>query len=204
MIIVNFATKAFYAGQDRLKASLNGQKSLMFRDRLPGCPHHSTIPYEFKIHAIEQAWRRDDIVLWADASFYLVGDLSKIENLIQTDGYFMSEAGAYVRDWCNGRARDYFKLKPEEDGLIMFSAGLLGLNKKSPIAMEYFKQWKAAAKAGAFKGHRHDHRHDQTCGSIIAQRLGMKYQKGHTHMCYISPEFGPPDPEAVFHLNGIA
>jgi len=204
MIIVNFSTKAFYAGQDRLKASLNGHRSLMFKDRLPGCPHHSQSPYEFKIHAIERAFEIDDVVLWADASMWLVGDLSKIENLIINEGYFMEEAGAYVRDWCNGRARQYFNLTPEEDGFIMFSAGLLGLNKNNPLAMEYFKQWKASALAGCFRGRWTDHRHDMTCGSIIAQRLGMKYQSGRSHMCYIGEAHGEPAPDSVFHLLGIA
>ncbi len=204
MIIVNFSTKPFFKGQDRLKASLNGHKQLMLRTAIKGCPHHSESPYEFKIHAIEQAFRHDDIVLWCDASMYLVGDLSKIETLIKNDGYFMEEAGAYVRDWCNGRAREYFNLTPEEDGMTMFSAGLLGLNKRSEIAMNWFNQWKAAAKAGVFKGRWADHRHDMTAGSIIAQRMNMTYQRGRSHMCYVSPEHGLPDPDTVFHLLGIA
>jgi hypothetical protein len=203
MIVVNFSTNQYKIGQDRLRASLNGHKNLMLTDHLAGCPHHRESPYEFKIHAIERAWQQSDVVLWCDASMYLVGDLSKIENIIKQDGYFMEEAGHYVKDWCNVRARNYFKLTPEESHFTMFSAGLLGLDKRSPIAMDWFKQWKASAKAGCFKGQWQDHRHDMTCGSIIAQRLGMKYQKGHTHMSYIGESFGPPNPESVFHLKGI-
>lgn len=203
MIVVNFSTKQYLPGQERLEKSLNGYRSLMLKNNLSGCPPHSVSPYQFKIHAIEQAFKRDKVVLWCDASMYLVGDLSRIENIILRDGYFMEEAGHYVKDWCNARCRDYFKLTPDEDRFTMFSAGLLGLNANSAVAMEFFTQWKAAARAGCFKGSWRDHRHDMTCGSIIAQRMGMKYHKGNTHMSYIGPEFDPPPDDAVFHLKGL-
>lgn len=205
MIIVNFSTKEYKPGQDRLVASLNGTRSMMFSNyQLLNSPTHQESPYQFKIHAIEKAFEQDPIVLWCDASMYLVGDLSRIENLIKQTGYFMEEAGHYVKDWCNQQTRQYFHLTPEEDGFTMFAAGLLGLNSESKIAMDYFHQWKAAAKSGCFKGDWSNHRHDMTCGSIIAQRLGMTYQKGGSHMAYIGPGYGEPNPEAVFHLQGIA
>jgi hypothetical protein len=203
MIVVNFATKPYYKGQERLVSSLKGAKSLIMRDYLGGCPTHQQSPYEFKIHAIEKAFELDDVVLWCDASLFLVGDLSKVENIILQDGYFMEEAGHYVKDWCNASTRDYFKLTESEKGFIMFSAGFLGLNKNSPIAMDFFSQWKASAKAGCFKGDWSNHRHDMTCGSIIAQRLGMKYQRGGSHMAYIGQGYSKPESGVVFHLQGI-
>jgi hypothetical protein len=203
MIIVNFVTKPYYRGQERLLNSLKGAKSLMIRDYLSGCPTHRESPYEFKISAIEKAFELDDVVLWCDASMYLVGDLSKVENIILQDGYFMEEAGHYVKDWCNANTREYFKLKEEESGFTMFSAGFLGLNKNNPLAMDFFSQWKASAKAGCFKGDWSNHRHDMTCGSIIAQRLGMKYQRGGSHMAYIGQGYSKPESGVVFHLQGI-
>lgn len=204
MIIVNFATNHFIKGQIRLNQSVKGYKTLMLHNYIEiGSPRHEDSPYQFKIHAIEKAFQLDDVVLWCDASMFVVGDLSKIENIILQDGYFMEEAGHYVKDWCNARTRDYFKLTPDESGFTMFSAGLLGLHKKSPIAMEFFSQWKQSALAGCFKGDWINHRHDMTCGSIIAQRLGMKYQRGGSHMAYLGPGYGEPEPDAVIHLQGI-
>jgi hypothetical protein len=204
MIIVNFATKEFSRGQDRLKRSLEGHHSLMFNDyNQINSPTHRESPYEFKVHAIETAFEFDDIVLWCDSSLFRVGDLDKIKKVIWANGYFMEEAGHYVKDWCNQHTRQYFKLKPEESGMTMFSAGLLGLDKTSPIAMEFFNQWKASALAGCFKGSWNDHRHDMTCGSIIAQRLGMTYQRGGSHMAYLGDGYQKPDPGVVFHLQGI-
>lgn len=209
MICVNFATKEFSKGQFRLSASLGNAPKMMFNDYAAiGSPTHRESPYEFKLWAIEKAFVYDDIVLWIDSSFYRVGDLSVIEKIIIEDGYFCSEAGHYVSRWTNRFTKDYFKLteqemKQETGGMIMFSAGLLGLNKNSEIAMEFFRQWKESAKAGCFRGDFIEHRHDQTCGSIIAQRLGMKYQRGGQHMSYIGPGYGQPEPDSIFHLQGI-
>ena len=110
-----------------------------------------------------------------------VGDLSVIENIIKTDGYFLSESGHWVGSWTNQFTRDYFKSSQKKAKypavIFMFSAGFSGLNRDSPIAMEFFRQWKASALAGCFRGSWSDHRHDMRAGSIIAQRLKMKYDE---------------------------
>ena len=208
MTIVNFATGHYTRGQQRLRNSLNGYKFLGFTDyRQIGSPTHSESQYQFKIHAIEKALEMDDIILWADASMWRVGDLSKIETIIKSDGYFFEEAGHWVGSWTNQFTRDYFHLTEEEakvpGGMFMFSAGLVGLNKQSVIAMSFFKQWKESALNGCFRGSWEDHRHDMTCGSIIAQRLGMKYQRGGSHLSYIGPGYSQPEPGSVFYLQGI-
>lgn len=208
MVVVNFSTPNYSRPQQRLKQSLQGHKMLMFDSYTAiNSPTHQESPYQFKIHAIEAGFEFDDIVLWADSSMFLVGDLGVIENIIIQDGYFMSEAGHWVGSWTNQHTRDYFNLSDEESrvpgGQFMFSAGLLGLNKNSEIAMEFFRQWKAAALAGCFRGDWKDHRHDMTCGSIIAQRLGMKYQRGGQHMSYIGPGYSAPEKGSVFHLQGM-
>lgn len=208
MIIVNFATGHYLKGQQRLSRSLNGHKQLMLSDYVSiGSPTHSESPYEFKIHAIEKALCFDDIVLWVDASMWRVGDISVIEKLIIEDGYFMSESGHWTAQWTNQFTKDYFKMTEEEakvpGGSFMFSAGLLGLNKNSQVAMEFLRQWKESAKAGCFRGDWKEHRHDMSCASIIAQRLGMKFQRGGQHMAYIGPGYGQPEPGVTFYLQGI-
>jgi hypothetical protein len=205
MIVVNFATKEYKAGQQRLMASLNGHQMLMFNNyEVIGSPTHQESPYEFKLHAMEKAFELDDIVLYCDASLWRVGNIKIIEDIIKTDGYMLEEAGHYVDRWCNAHTRNYFKLQPHEKNFIMFSAGFVGLNKKSEIAMTFFNQWMDSAKAGCFRGDWSDHRHDMTCGSIIAQRLGMKYQRGGSHLAYIGSGYTAPEPGVVFYLQGIA
>jgi len=205
MIVVNFSTPNYSAGQNRLALSLigTGCKTLMVDDyRDINSPTHQQSPYEFKIHAIEKAFDIDDIVLWADSSLWAVGDLSKIEEIIKRDGYFLEEAGHYVDRWCNDHTRKYFNLN-SPNNFTMFSAGLVGLNLKSEIAMEFFYKWKQSALAGCFRGDWKDHRHDMTCGSIIAERLGMKYQSGGSHMAYIGEAYGEPKEGVVFYAQGL-
>jgi hypothetical protein len=202
MIIVNFATGHFQKGQTRLANSLNGYRKLMLNDYVSiGSPTHQESPYEFKVHAIEKALEFDPVVLWCDSSLWRVGDLSKIERIILDKGYFMEEAGHYCKDWCNQNARDILNFT--EDNYLMFSAGLLGLNKNFRPAMLWFEQWKEAAQKGAFKGDWRDHRHDMVVGSILAQRLGFTYQRGGSHMAYLGPGYSKPEPGVVFLLQGI-
>jgi hypothetical protein len=205
MIVVNFSTKQYAAGQNRLATSLlkaDCKTLMMFDYREIGSPTHQQSPYEFKIHAIEKAFDIDDIVLWVDSSMWLVGDLGKVERIIQRDGYFMEEAGHYVDRWCNDHTRKYFNLS-SPNGFTMFSAGLLGLNLKNETAMEFFYKWKQSALAGCFRGDWKDHRHDMTCGSIIACRMGLKYQTGGTHMAYIGEGYEQPKEGVVFYAQGL-
>lgn len=202
MIVVNFSTEHYLNGQRRLSNSLNGHKQLMLNDYTAiNSPTHKESPYEFKIHAIEKAFLFDDIVLYCDASMYAIGDLTRIENIIKEDGFFGQEAGHYVNDWCNDHTREYFNLT--ESGLIMFSAGLLGLDKSNAKAMDFFSQWKASAMAGCFIGDWNNHRHDMTCASIIAQRIGFKFQRGGSLMAYLGPGYSKPEEGVVFYCQGI-
>lgn len=209
MVIVNFATKEYLTGQRRLQASLNGHKCLMFRNYEDiGSPSHSDSPYEFKVWAIEKALEVDDIVLWADASIWVVGDISKVERIIKDEGFFGEESGHYCGRWSNDFCKKYHNLTEEESkqetgGLLMYSAGLTGLNKNNPKSMEFLRQWKASAKAGCFKGDYSNHRHDMVNASIIAQRLGLKFQKGGTYLSYIGPGYSQPSPTSIFYLQGL-
>ena len=204
MIVVNFATREYKVGQQRLMASLNGHQMLMFNNyEVIGSPTHQESPYEFKIHAIEKALQVDPIILYCDSSLWRVGNLKIAEDIIKQDGYLLTEAGHYVDRWCNAHTRKYFNLQPHEKDFIMFSAGFVGLNRDSEIAMLFLKQWKESALNGCFRGDWQDHRHDQTAGSIIAQRLKMKYQRGGEHLAYIGDGYSKPEPGVLFYLQGI-
>jgi hypothetical protein len=209
MIVVNFSTKEYRRGQKRLEESLNGYKKLMLSDYVSiGSPTHAESPYEFKCHAIEKASKLDPVVLWMDSSMYVKGDLSKIEKIILEDGYFMEEAGHYVGRWTNDFTKKYFNLSEEEikqdtGGMIMFSAGLLGLNFNFTQSRIFFSSWLQAAKDGCFRGDWSDHRHDMSVASIIAEKIGMKYQRGGSHLSYVGPGYSKPEVGSVVYCQGI-
>lgn len=204
MIVVNFSTKEYIAGQRRLNNSLVGivPTEMIVSYEAIGSPTHKESPYEFKLHTIKRALQQDPIVLWCDASLWRVGDLSIIENIIKEEGFFGEESGHYCYDWANDHCRQYHNLKQEE-GLIMYSAGLTGINGNDPKAMEFMRQWEASAKAGCFRGDYINHRHDMVNASIIAQRLGLKFQKGGTYLSYIGSGYSQPSPTSIFYLQGL-
>lgn len=203
MIVVNYSSVEYRRPQNRLINSLGDHPRLMFTDLPPGSPSHQDSPYEFKIHAIRLAMEIDPIVLWADSSMYLKGDLSKIESIIKGDSFFAQEAGHYVGDWCNLHTRAYFDLKEYENQTPMFSAGLLGLNRDSQVAQEFLRQWELSAQAGCFRGDWVDHRHDMTCASIIYRRLGLTLQRGGSMMAYLGPGYNTPEDGVVFYCQGM-
>jgi hypothetical protein len=204
MICVNFSTKEYARGQQRLSNSLNGYKKLMLNSyEAIGSPTHQQSPYEFKVWAIEAASRYDPVVLWMDSSMYVKGDLSKIENIILKKGYFMEESGHYCKDWCKPETKAWFELGRDEDHLIMFSAGLLGLDFNNLDASLWFNEWKRSAKHGHFAGPWDCHRHDMVCGSIIAQRMGFTYERGGSHLSYLGPGYSKPEPGSVVMCQGV-
>ena len=203
MIVVNFSTGHYLRGQQRLKDSLQGVEFMGLTSYGEvRTPSHENSPYHFKIGAIKRALEKDPIVLWADSSLYRVGDLSKIQTIIETDGYFMEEAGHYVKDWCDEPTLNYFGID-RSTPFTMFSAGLLGLNFNTDIAKQFFERWEKSAVDGHFRGSWKTHRHDMTCGSIIASQLGMKYQTGGTHLAYIGQGYSKPKDGVVFYCQGM-
>jgi len=79
MIIVNFSTKEYAKGQQRLKNSLNGHKFLMFDNyEAIGSPSHKESPYEFKLHAIRKAAEFDPAILSAVAKAIVKNDVDSL------------------------------------------------------------------------------------------------------------------------------
>lgn len=209
MIIVNFSTDNYARPQARLESSVRTLPNVMYKSYEEiDSPSHQESPYEFKVHAIEKASAIDPIVLWADSSMWLAGDISKIETIIKRDGFFGEEAGHYAGRWCNEFTRKYFNLTDGEahqgtGGITLFTAGLLGLDFNNPSAVVFFEMWKESALNGCFRGSWEDHRHDMTCASIIATRLGFKYTRGGSHVSYVGPGYNTPESGSVFYCQGM-
>ena len=211
-VIINLATGRYLKGQERLKQSVQRYSpkipvmSWQNEFQINGCPKHSVNPYAFKPYAFIQAMSKDyDVVFWMDASCYLIKDIQPILDIVERDGYFMHEAGHWAGTWSNDNSLSYFGLTREEAMKIpMFTAGCFGLNLKSEIGLKFLSQWLDAANSGAFKGSWTDHRHDLTCGSIIANRLEMKFQFGQNYLQYGAPETPVNNETVTIKLQGLA
>jgi len=207
--IVNFANSTgwYQQGQERLGESVNKFTDVSFfgfkSEAEIGSPLHKDNPYAFKIYSMQKAREQGyDVVIFMDASMYLVKPITPILEYIERVGYIMEEAGHYAGTWANANCLKYFNLSKEEAMKItMFSAGFIGLDFRKEISREFFARWKNAMLGGAFIGNHIDHRHDMTCGSIIAQhQLGMEYSRGGYFLAYIGEVYGKPSETSIIHL----
>ena len=220
-VIVNLSTPRFHRAQARLRASLEGY-GIPYLDynseAQVKAPLHRDNPYAFKVYAIEQARRAGaDHVLWLDSSCYAIADPAPIFDIIANKGYFMEEAGHVAGKWANDNCLQHFGITRDEAMEIpMFSAGFTGINFNDMFAAEFFRQWKEAMLAGAFKGgwtntnktesqdaRCEGHRHDMVCASIIAHKLGMTYEPGGTYFQYAAPSDPVRAESIIFKLQGI-
>ena len=209
--IITLANNArlYRKGQDRLLQSLvnnfDGDVLAFTSEDQVGAPRHDENPYAFKPYcfyeALKQGYKQ---VLWLDSSVWAVSNLQPIFDILQNEGYFMLDSGFYIKDWINDGCLNYFNLKIEQ--LIthkLFLAGLFGLNCNHPKSREFLLKWKNAADSGAFIGSWQNHRHDMTCGSVIANKLGMKYLQAEYYSSYIGSEYQAPNETSYFHLQGM-
>jgi len=205
--IVNFANGGgwYERGQQRLLKTcaefFKGDVVVINNYEQIGSPTHQENPYAFKVYAIEHARKQGyNSILFVDSSMYPVKDVGPVFDYIEKTGYLMQQAGHMVDRWCNDNCREYFKLSAEESKpMIMYSAGFTGLDFTNPLAVKFFEEWKAAAEAGAFKGDWSNMRHDMTCGSIIAQRLGMSFESKNW-FSYVGGSYGDGG-DSYFHCQ---
>lgn len=204
------STGNYMIALQRLSASLQGKWDGGFfaftSEEQVGAPPHRDNPYAFKIYAIDAVRRKGyDQILWVDASVYAIRPVQPVFDLIDRDGYVMQEAGWLVGQWCNDKALMYFNVtRGEAMKMPMYgNAGLLGLDFRKEISVAFFSRWKSAMLNGIFRGSWSDHRHDMSCGSIIANQLGMKYQAGDQLLQYASPEAPVLNQSIVFKAQGL-
>lgn len=221
--IINLATGRYMIGQERLKQSLikhgfDGDFIGWQNELQIGSPIHKANPYAFKTFGFQKAFDMGyDLVMWLDASVVAVNDLASVFDKIEKQGYIMQQAGHMCSTWCNDNSLKYFDItRDKASHFEMYgNAGLLGLNKHNEKAMEFFKQWHTASKLGVFIGAWDNknqtesrdtrckgHRHDMSCGSIIANKLKMKYESG-DELLHYAPPSQTPQKNVIFHAQGI-
>ena len=186
--IVSFGNIGWYPqGLVRLKESCDrfNIDCMTFTDYPIGCPTHRELPYAFKLHCMDYAFRKYDKVLWVDASGWLTQDPKPIFDHLDKEGYFiMNNHGQFNGWWCNDAqlysfryTRDQAMLQPHAVG------GLIGFDKIS--SKWIFDEW--VDNIHLFKGlwtndkHTESYddrckgsRHDQSVISLIAAKHGLK------------------------------
>ncbi len=188
--VVSVATGPHYvANQDRLAGQLRGVSFLHWRGHLPeGSPDHTASPYQFKIHAIEDAIKNGQAtILWCDSSVVILKPLDPLWELIEKQGYWFSRNYSYNNgQFCSDEALAIMSTNREQAYKVPHCvASTFGLDMNSKIARVFLAAWKNWAQEGAFKGDRGNlsgaddprayqgHRNDQAVASQIIADLGM-------------------------------
>lgn len=215
--IVNLVSpiERYIYGQQRLANSFHDvvgwhgviDLNLIMDETTIGSPRHTDNPYAFKIYAIQKMRLLGyDQVFWADASVVFVKHPKPLFDWISDKGFFFEHAGHMVGNWCKDETLEYFGITREEAmSMPMFSAGLTGLDFKNPIAVEFFNQWERSMIDGQFKGGWDIHRHDMTCGSIIANKMGLlkDFSDAGNLFAYVGGGYSAPKETVIGHLIGI-
>ncbi len=209
--IVSLATNNgnYYQALARLGDSLKGKFDGTFlgfmSEESVQAPKHRDNNYAFKVYAMSYARLLGySKTFWLDTSNYAVKNVQPIFDYLDRQGYFFEDSGHMVGDWCNDDTLDYFEItRAEAMKMRMLSSGFVGLDFNKAVAIVFFERWKTSMYAGCFNGLWEDHRHDQTCASIIANQMGLKYSDNCTYFAYIGNEYLPPRKTAVFHLKGM-
>lgn len=182
-------------------------------------PTHQENPYAFKVSSFIWAKAKGyKKILWLDSSCFAINPLQPLFDIIDNENYLMQYAGHLCGNWANDACLEYFRLFRDDamDMPMYGNAGMLGLNFENDLARQFFQEWQQSMEHGAFKGAWTNenftesaddkckgHRHDMVCGSIIANRLGMKFKGGDQLLQYGSPEEPVLNDSIIIKAQGI-
>jgi len=218
-IILAGAMGSWYeAGSRRL------EKSLMFNgyafdfksfDKIGG-NYDASCPYNIKAEAIEWAVNAGyEIIIWLDASFWALRDIMPFLDIVNGEGYYMGMSGYNCAQTCSDNQLQYFGISRDEaEHMNETSSGAMGFNMANPTAKSFVEQFIKSAKDGAFKGSRlHDNqskdsrflfcRQDQSCASVIANKLGMKLTPFGEQVAYYPEGDKSILDKVIFTLKGM-
>jgi hypothetical protein len=174
-------------------AKKNGYDAMVWKNEFPpDSPTHKEVPYAFKPFAIRAAALAGYTkILWMDSKCYILDKIVPVEKALEEDGYWFLEDGGSVGEWCSDSVLPLLGITREE-GLKMkvIAAKHFALNFEHKIARDFFDAYlgyatddDGKAYIGPWTNENQEastdervqgHRHDQTCASMIVNRLDMK------------------------------
>ncbi len=193
--VVNFSDGHFRQGQDRLVKSLHDTQYqgdiILFQSHTQlGCKPHTEVPYQFKVYAIMEAYRRGyDVMLYCDASIWAIKNIMPCLYDIEQRGHLLEYCGWPLGSFCTDAALNEFGITRDQAfDIHLHSAGFTGLDFRNPRTMEFLNRWfDYAQKEVTFKGPWNNannacsadprclgHRHDQSVASYLAHVLEME------------------------------
>jgi len=197
--LVNFANgqERYIKGQARLKRTFlehgyKGDFAFYTDESQLGCPMHKKMPYAFKAYALMEQFKKGyDILIWADSLITLERPFQSVLKRIKKNGYILPLNGWTTGQWCSDSALKTLDITREEAfNIPHLMACLMAWDCSVERNRIFLESYLARAKDGTFQGDWKNnnkqvstdarvlgHRHDQTAASVIAFKLGMKFDE---------------------------
>lgn len=147
----NHGYYATYA--DRLERSLDqfGPEAdrIIWRKEWPtGSPSHQEANYAFKWFAVNDAFNRGyRYVMWLDAGTQAIAPIEGLWERTRTLGYSLLRGADPLWKWISDYALDQFGYTRDQiSGLVLYGGCMIGLDRESQVAMEFFKEWARVVK----------------------------------------------------------
>jgi hypothetical protein len=196
---------------DRLERSLDefgpdADRVIWRKDWPTGSPTHQESNYAFKYYAVKDAFDKGyRYVLWLDAGVQAVAPIAPIWERAVSSGYALLRGGDPLWKWISDYALEHFGYRRDDiRGLGLFGGCMIGLDRESAVAMEFFRRWGEIVKDKRLMMGAHriqsnvgntmrsillsdadlspistdatveGHRSDEACFSLVADKLGMQ------------------------------
>jgi len=212
-VITSFGKGQWYPkGIERLKNSCNEFNVICqpFLNYPYGCPTHQDIPYAFKPYCMDAVRKYHDIVLWADASAWIINDPQPIFEIIHDQGYIIFDSGWKNDQWCSNRQLEAFGFNRDQAAdQRQVVGGLFGIDFSTDLGAAIFEIYKNSIDL--FKGQwTNEHltesadprclgcRHDQSILSLIAATLDLTITNPTGYFT-----FDPKQKDCIFALQGM-
>ena len=185
-----------YASELERHARKHGYSTMVWKNQYPdGSPTQQEIPYAFKPFAIKAAIDAGfKKIFWMDCKCYIQEDITQIQNALDTLGYWIVYGGGSVGEWCCDSALEPLEINREDAfDISCIAAKHFALNIENDKAKKFYEEYMRLATENdgiAFKGawtndnnkasldsRVNGHRHDQTCASVLLNRLEMTASK---------------------------
>jgi len=217
-VIINACVGSWYPkGTERLVKSLNyvgwGGEVLTWANKWPNNNFNTVCPYNIKAAAFEEACLKGySHILWCDSSVWAIQDPMPIFDIINEQGYYFWKSGYNCAQTVSDKALEYFGVtRDEAEKYEGCSSGIMGVNLKSEIGLNFCVDFVKAAKHGVFEGSReHDnqsedprflfHRQDQSVASMLIGIMGLKMHDPQEHCSYYQKEVKD---SVIFLLRGM-
>ncbi len=203
-------------GIERLKRSLiyHGYTGeLLLQTEQPNYNYNKNCLYNVKAAAFEEAIKQGYThITQLDCSIQAINDITKLNDIINSDGYYFLKSGYNAAQTCSDKCLEYYNItRDEAENIPDSSTCVIGVNTNNPEGNEFINRFIQSAKDGVFEGSRyHDnqsadprflfHRQDQSAASCIIGKMGLKMHNLGELVCYYYPNM---DSNIILTLRGM-